>query len=150
MVGCWNLGLKMIPNDRPSSSLGLPGDFGQKIPISDRLFLIFGPPGGPGFPVHCGISINSVYKRLGPNCALTLARTRKRRPTTCCGNKPCPSPSWEGVPSPPEAAGPLLPGRGGPLLLPFAAGGEVPRARFFLEGSDCDKRPSRLYGDTCD
>ena len=32
MVGCWNLGLKMIPNDRRRSSLGPPVDFGQKIP----------------------------------------------------------------------------------------------------------------------
>ena len=32
MVGFWNLGLKMIPNDRPRSSLGPPGDFGQKNP----------------------------------------------------------------------------------------------------------------------
>ena len=31
MVGCWNLGLKMIPNDRPRSSLGSPGGFGKKI-----------------------------------------------------------------------------------------------------------------------
>ena len=32
MVGFWNLGLKMIPNDRPRSSLGPPGNFGQTIP----------------------------------------------------------------------------------------------------------------------
>ena len=32
MVGFWNLGLKMIPNDRPRSSLGSPGDFGQTNP----------------------------------------------------------------------------------------------------------------------
>ena len=32
MVGFWNLGLKMIPNDRPRSSLGPPVDFGQKNP----------------------------------------------------------------------------------------------------------------------
>ena len=48
MVGCWNLGLKMIPNDRPRSSLGFPGAFGPKI-------LIIGFPRGPGPPVHRGI-----------------------------------------------------------------------------------------------
>ena len=31
MVGFWNLGLKMIPNDRPRSSRGSPDDFGQTI-----------------------------------------------------------------------------------------------------------------------
>ena len=58
MVGFWNLGLKMIPNDRPRSSLGPPGDFGQKIPNKSmkhlslspgplRNFSIFSPTFGP-------------------------------------------------------------------------------------------------------
>ena len=41
MVGCWNLELKMIPNDRPRSSLGSPGDFGQAIPIFQRQIYFF-------------------------------------------------------------------------------------------------------------
>ena len=41
MVGCWNLGLRMIPNDRPRSSLGPPGDFGQKIPNKHWRIQIF-------------------------------------------------------------------------------------------------------------
>ena len=48
MVGCWNLGLKMIPNDRLRSSLGPLGVFGPKIRI-------FGGHGGPGPLVHRGI-----------------------------------------------------------------------------------------------
>ena len=48
MVGCWNFELKMIPNDRPRSSLGSPGFVGPKN-------LIFEGPGGPGPPVHRGI-----------------------------------------------------------------------------------------------
>ena len=39
----WNLELKMIPNDRPRSSLGSPGVFGPKIPI-------FGFPRGSPTP----------------------------------------------------------------------------------------------------
>ena len=30
---CWNVGVEMIPNDRPRSSLGPPGDFGQQITL---------------------------------------------------------------------------------------------------------------------
>ena len=48
MVGCWNLELKMIPNDRARFGLGPRGVFGPKI-------LIFGGHGGPGPPVHRGI-----------------------------------------------------------------------------------------------
>ena len=48
MVGFWNLGLRMIPNDRARLGLGPPGVFGLKI-------LIFGGHGGPGPPVHRGI-----------------------------------------------------------------------------------------------
>ena len=48
MVGFWNLGLRMIPNDRARLGLGPPGVFGLQI-------LIFGGHGGPGPPVHRGI-----------------------------------------------------------------------------------------------
>ena len=42
MAGFWNLGLKMIPTDRPRSSFGPPGDYGQtKICVAKTtLFLI--------------------------------------------------------------------------------------------------------------
>ena len=48
MVGCWNLELKMIPNDRARLGLGPRGVFGLKI-------LIFGGHGVHGPPVHRGI-----------------------------------------------------------------------------------------------
>ena len=62
MVGCWNLELKMIPNDRARLGLGPRGGFGLKI-------LIFGGHGGHGPPVHRGILAffeGFRYKRLGP------------------------------------------------------------------------------------
>ena len=84
MVGCWNLGLEMIPNDRPRSSLGSPGGFGPKIPI-------FGLPGGPGSLDRRGISafLRMWPRRNGwaPYVGSTAGPKASQEPAPTGGNK---------------------------------------------------------------
>ena len=73
MVGCWNVGLKMIPNDRARSSLGSPGDFSKKTQkINDKSKCVQNKKSK-----NHDFSHVAPYKRLGPKWPTTYEEPGK-------------------------------------------------------------------------